>query len=77
MQKDLMVTTDTIEHNHVPNSVTEVEEIHDNRVASRIRYNNSPTVNYLRKIYYFERICKYRGNQIIGNTFVVGYSTGL
>jgi len=74
----LDVQDDPVYEGKVPSSVNQLEEIHNLKdVISKggiIQTSSSQKISHLKKLYYFERICKYSGDNMKSNLFILGYS---
>ena len=59
-----------------PTQFTEtIQDLLDYRDNSQ--NNGKPKVSKLKKLYYIERSCKYSGNSMLSNVFIMGYSIKL
>lgn len=73
--ENLHISEDSLEFESTGEMSANFEELYDYR--AKVGNLAVPTTTSLRKVYYFERACKYKGNNIVSNVFVVGYSMGL
>lgn len=63
-------------HNYIEGTRSgKTEEIMDHR--AKLGNERKPKFTSLKKMYYIERICQYKGNNIVSNKFVMSYSLAL